>query len=88
MLRGTFTALVTPLRNGSVDADAYRRLIDDQFSQGIDGVVPVGTTGESPTVSYQVQPEATPHPVVPSAKSPFVRISGPSDSGTAGVPAV
>ena len=53
MLRGTFTALVTPLRNGSVDADAYRRLIDDQFSQGIDGVVPVSTTGESPTVSYQ-----------------------------------
>lgn len=53
MLRGTFTALVTPLRNGSVDADAYRRLIDHQFAQGVDGVVPVGTTGESPTVSYQ-----------------------------------
>ena len=53
MLRGTFTALVTPLRNGHVDADCYRRLVEDQFAKGITGVVPVGTTGESPTVSYQ-----------------------------------
>lgn len=52
MYRGTFTALVTPFRNGSVDEEAFRQLIDDQFENGVTGIVPVGTTGESPTLSY------------------------------------
>jgi 4-hydroxy-tetrahydrodipicolinate synthase len=53
MYRGTFTALVTPFHpDGSVDEAAFRRLVDFQFDNGITGIVPVGTTGESPTLSY------------------------------------
>ncbi len=51
MFRGTYTALITPFRNGSVDYDAFRALIDRQAAAGITGIVPVGTTGESPTVT-------------------------------------
>jgi 4-hydroxy-tetrahydrodipicolinate synthase len=51
-LRGAFTALVTPFTpDGALDEDAYRRLAGRQVSAGIDGLVPVGTTGESPTLS-------------------------------------
>jgi 4-hydroxy-tetrahydrodipicolinate synthase len=44
-LRGAFTALVTPFKNGAVDEEAYRAFIEWQIEQGIDGVVPCGTTG-------------------------------------------
>ena len=51
-LRGAFTALVTPFTaDGTLDEAAYRRLIGWQIAAGIDGLVPVGTTGESPTLS-------------------------------------
>src|SRR5215831_12199411 len=50
--RGSFTALVTPFRNGSLDEGAYRGLIDWQIAEGTRGFVPVGTTGESPTLSH------------------------------------
>jgi 4-hydroxy-tetrahydrodipicolinate synthase len=50
--RGSFTALVTPFKNGSVDEDAFRSLIDWQIAEGTNGLVPVGTTGESPTLSH------------------------------------
>lgn len=49
---GAFTALVTPFRNGSVDETAYRELIEWQINQGIHGLVPCGTTGESATLSH------------------------------------
>lgn len=49
---GAFTAIVTPFRNGSVDEDAYRELIEWQIEQGIDGLAPCGTTGESATLSH------------------------------------
>ena len=49
---GTYTALVTPFRDDRVDADAYRRLIDWQIESGVDGVVAVGTTGESPVLDH------------------------------------
>lgn len=47
---GTYTALITPFRDGAVDAAAYQALIERQISGGVDGIVPVGTTGESPTL--------------------------------------
>ena len=48
-LRGAFTALVTPFTaDGALDETAYRRLVAWQVTAGIDGLVPVGTTGESP----------------------------------------
>src|SRR3989440_7961138 len=51
MFRGTFTALVTPFRNGAIDAAAFEKLIESQIAAGITGIVAVGTTGESPTLS-------------------------------------
>ena len=51
MFHGTFTALITPFRNGSVDVSAFEDLIDAQVNAGITGVVAIGTTGESPTLS-------------------------------------
>ena len=50
--RGSFTALVTPFKNGSVDEKAFRDLVDWQIAEGTKGLVPVGTTGESPTLSH------------------------------------
>jgi 4-hydroxy-tetrahydrodipicolinate synthase len=50
--RGSFTALVTPFRDGALDEKAFRDLVDWQIAEGIHGLVPVGTTGESPTVSH------------------------------------
>src|SRR6201986_2099648 len=51
--RGSFTALVTPFKNGGVDEKAFRDLVDWQISEGTNGLVPVGTTGESPTLSHE-----------------------------------
>ena len=51
--RGSFTALVTPFKNGSVDEKAFRDLVDWQISEGTGGLVPVGTTGESPTLTHE-----------------------------------
>ena len=53
MFAGTHTALVTPFRNGSLDEPAFKKLIDAQFAAGITGIVPCGTTGESPTLDYE-----------------------------------
>lgn len=50
--RGSFTALVTPFKNGSVDEAAFRGLVNWQIAEGTHGLVPVGTTGESPTLSH------------------------------------
>ena len=51
--RGSFTALVTPFKNGSVDEKSFRDLVDWQIAEGTKGLVPVGTTGESPTLSHE-----------------------------------
>ena len=51
MFRGTYTALVTPFRNGEIDVPALESLIEGQIADGVSGVVAVGTTGESPTLS-------------------------------------
>jgi 4-hydroxy-tetrahydrodipicolinate synthase len=53
MFRGTFTALVTPFRNGGIDVSAFEKLIETQISAGITGIVAIGTTGESPTLSHE-----------------------------------
>lgn len=50
--RGSFTALVTPMNNGSVDEKTFREFVNWQIAEGTDGLVPVGTTGESPTLSH------------------------------------
>ncbi len=53
MFRGSFTALVTPFKNGGLDETAFRNLVEWQIAEGTEGLVPVGTTGESPTLSHQ-----------------------------------
>ena len=53
MFNGAFTALVTPFRNGEVDVEALEGLVEFQIAQGIHGLVPCGTTGESPTLSEE-----------------------------------
>jgi len=53
MLRGSITALITPFANGAVDEKAFSAFVDWQIAEGSHGLVPVGTTGESPTVSHE-----------------------------------
>lgn len=53
VIRGTYTALVTPFRDNLIDETAFTRLIENQIAAGIDGVIPVGTTGESATLSME-----------------------------------
>lgn len=53
MLRGSITALITPFRDGVVDEKAFSALVDWQIREGTHGLVPMGTTGESPTVSHE-----------------------------------
>ncbi len=52
-LKGAFTALVTPFKNGQVDEENYRSFIEWQIQEGINGLVPCGTTGESATLSHE-----------------------------------
>jgi 4-hydroxy-tetrahydrodipicolinate synthase len=52
MFTGSITALVTPMRDGAVDEDGFRAHVEWQISEGTHGLVPVGTTGESPTLSH------------------------------------
>jgi 4-hydroxy-tetrahydrodipicolinate synthase len=56
--RGSFTALVTPFKNGVVDEKAFRALVTWQIGEGTNGLVPVGTTGESPTLSHDEHKQA------------------------------
>jgi 4-hydroxy-tetrahydrodipicolinate synthase len=51
-IKGSITALITPFKNGLLDEAAFRRLVDWQIAEGTHGLVPVGTTGESPTLSH------------------------------------
>ncbi len=52
MFRGTYTALVTPFRDGAIDVPAFEKLVEGQIAAGVNGVIAVGTTGESPTLSH------------------------------------
>ncbi len=53
MISGSLPALVTPFRNGELDLDTLKQLVEWQIEQGSNGLVPVGTTGESPTLSHE-----------------------------------
>ena len=53
LFKGSLVALITPFKNGAVDEDAFRKHVDWQIEQGTHGLVPVGTTGESPTLSHE-----------------------------------
>src|SRR5205814_2357343 len=53
MFKGSFTALITPFKGGQVDDKAFQQLVEWQIAEGTHGLVPVGTTGESPTLSHE-----------------------------------
>ncbi|MFN3613351.1 MAG: 4-hydroxy-tetrahydrodipicolinate synthase [Rubrimonas sp.] len=53
MFSGSITALITPFRDGALDEEALRKLVERQIAEGSHGLVPVGTTGESPTLSHE-----------------------------------
>ena len=57
MFKGSMPALITPFKNGKVDVDALKHLVDWHISEGSHGLVPVGTTGESPTLSHSEHEE-------------------------------
>ena len=75
MFQGPYTALVTPFRDDAVDAAAYARLIEQQIDGGITGIVPVGTTGESPTLDHDEHVRAI-HLAVEAAKGRCKVIAG------------
>ncbi len=57
MFQGVYTALITPFQKGKIDYDRYFKILENQIQSGVAGVVPCGTTGESPTLSYEEHKE-------------------------------
>jgi 4-hydroxy-tetrahydrodipicolinate synthase len=82
MFRGSFTALLTPFKNGKVDADAYAKFVDWQIGEGTHGLVPVGTTGESPTLSH-AEHKAVVEVCIEVAKKRVPVIAGAGSNSTA-----
>ena len=82
MLRGSMPALVTPFEDGAVDFDALDALVDWQIAEGSDGLVPVGTTGESPTLTHD-EHEAVIEAVVSRAAGRVPVIAGAGSNNTA-----
>ena len=82
MFSGSIVALVTPFRNGNVDFDALRRLIDWHVESGTGGLVPVGTTGESPTLNHEEHEEVVAQTVAAAAGRILV-IAGTGSNSTA-----
>ena len=81
MFRGTFTALVTPFRNDGIDIAAFEKLIENQIAAGISGVVAVGTTGESPTLSHEERQELI-RLTVATAKKRCLVLAGTGSNAT------
>jgi 4-hydroxy-tetrahydrodipicolinate synthase len=82
MFRGAITALITPFKNGALDEAALRSLVDWQITEGIHGLVPVGTTGESPTLSHAEHERAV-EVVIEAADKRVPIIAGAGSNATA-----
>ena len=81
MIKGSIPALVTPFKNGELDLDTLKKLVDWQIEQGSTGLVPVGTTGESPTLSHE-EHEAVVEAVVKFAAGRVPVIAGAGSNNT------
>jgi 4-hydroxy-tetrahydrodipicolinate synthase len=81
MFRGTFTALVTPLRDGGIDRSAFEQLIEGQIAADITGIVAIGTTGESPTLSHEEREELI-HIAVKTSNKRCLVIAGTGSNAT------
>lgn len=82
MFKGSMPALITPFRNGAVDFDALKRLVNWHIEQGSHGLVPVGTTGESPTLTHEEHEEVV-SCVVEAAAGRVPVIAGAGSNNTA-----
>lgn len=82
MFSGTLVALITPFSDGQVDYQTLDELVEFQIESGIDGIVPVGTTGESPTLSYDEHKKVIER-VVRIAKARVPVIAGTGSNSTA-----
>jgi 4-hydroxy-tetrahydrodipicolinate synthase len=81
MIQGSIPALVTPFKNGELDLDTLKKLVEWQIEQGSTGLVPVGTTGESPTLSHE-EHEAVVEAVVKFAAGRVPVIAGAGSNNT------
>jgi 4-hydroxy-tetrahydrodipicolinate synthase len=81
MIKGSIPALVTPFKNGELDLDTLKKLVDWQIESGSTGLVPVGTTGESPTLSHE-EHEAVVEAVVKFAAGRVPVIAGAGSNNT------
>jgi len=82
MFRGAYTALITPFKNGKVDYSALEALVENQIAGGIDGLVPCGTTGESPTLTDKEHDEVIAF-VVKTVRKRVTVIAGTGSNSTA-----
>ena len=82
MFRGAITALITPFKNGALDEAALQSLVDWQITEGVQGLVPVGTTGESPTLSHAEHERAV-EVVIEAADKRVPIIAGAGSNATA-----
>lgn len=82
MFEGLYTAIITPFRNGAIDYEALERIIEMQIAGGVDGIVPLGTTGESPTVTFEEHTEYI-RRVVKMTKNRIKVIAGTGANATA-----
>lgn len=81
MFKGSFPALVTPFKDGELDLDALKKLVEWHIDQGSHGLVPVGTTGESPTLSHR-EHELVIEEVVKAAAGRIPVIAGAGSNNT------
>ena len=81
MFKGSLPALVTPFRNGALDLETLKKLVEWQIGEGSNGLVPVGTTGESPTLSH-AEHEAVVEEVVRAAAGRVPVIAGAGSNNT------
>lgn len=82
MLKGSMPALVTPFKDGAVDFDTLKKLVDWHVAEGSHGIVPVGTTGESPTLTHE-EHEAVIEAVVAAAAGRVPVVAGAGSNSTA-----
>ena len=85
MIEGCFTALVTPFLGDGIDEGGLERLVDFQIQNGIDGILAVGTTGESPTLSWH-EHNAVVETVAKQSKHKCLCIAGAGSNNTSGSP--
>lgn len=81
MIKGSIPALVTPFKNGELDLETLKKLVEWQIEQGSTGLVPVGTTGESPTLSHE-EHETVVEEVVKAARGRVPVIAGAGSNNT------